>query len=148
MEKCSIINFKMLTEGIATSGQPSEDELLQIAKTGYDVVINLGLSDTEYSVRNEDQILKSMGIKYIHIPVVFESPKDEDFQEFVLALNKYKESKVFIHCAANKRVSAFIALYRIMVLGWEKDKAIHELEQIWRPNNIWESFIERQLTTR
>ena len=147
MEKCSIINFKMLTEGIATSGQPSEDELLQIAKTGYDVVINLSLSDTEYSVRNEEQILKSMGIKYIHIPVVFESPKGEDFQEFVLALNKYKESKVFIHCAANKRVSAFIALYRILVLGWEKDKAIHELEQIWRPNNIWESFIERQLTT-
>ena len=136
----------MLAEGIATSGQPSEDELLQIAKIGYKVVINLGLSDAEYSVRNEEQILKSRGIKYIHIPVEFESPKGKDFQEFVSALNRHKELKVFIHCAANKRVSVFIALYRIMVLGWEKDKAINELEKIWKPNNIWESFIERQLT--
>ena len=41
----------MLTEGIATSEQPSKDKLFQIAKTGYKIVINLGLSDVEHSVR-------------------------------------------------------------------------------------------------
>ncbi len=146
MKESSIINFKMLVEGFATSGQPSEDELLEIAKAGYEVVINLGLSNAGYSVRNEEKILKSKGIKYIHIPVEFEFPKSKDFQEFVSALNRHKESKVFIHCAANKRVSVFIALYRILELGWEKDKAMYELEKIWRPNSVWGSFIERQLT--
>ena len=63
MKESSIINFKMLVEGIATSGQPSEDELLEITKAGYDVVINLGLSNAAYSVRNEEKILKSKGGK-------------------------------------------------------------------------------------
>jgi len=39
-----------------------------------------------------------------------------------------------------------MALYRILVLDWEKDKAINDLEKIWKPDNIWQSFIERQLT--
>ena len=146
MKESSIYNFKLLSEGNATSGQPNEKELLHIADAGYEKVINLGLSDAEYSIKNEEQILKSRGIEYIHIPVAFESPEDKDLQEFISALNKYKESKLFIHCAANKRVSVFMALYRIFVLGWEKEKAIHELEKIWKPNNIWESFIERRLT--
>ena len=146
MKEESIFNFKMLPEGIATSGQPTENELFQIAEDGYEVVINLGLSDAEYSVSNEEQILQSMGIKYIHIPVEFGSPKIEEYQEFVSVLNKNKKSKVLVHCAANKRVSAFIAIYRILSLGWEKEKAIRELERIWKPNKIWESFIEEQLT--
>ena len=87
-----------------------------------------------------------MGIKYIHIPVEFGSPKIEEYQEFVSVLNKNKKSKVLVHCAANKRVSAFIAIYRILSLGWKKEKAIRELERIWKPNKIWESFIEEQLT--
>lgn len=135
----------MLSEGIATSGQPGEVELLQIAEAGYEVVINLGLSNAEYSVKNEERVLKSKGVEYIHIPVAFESPEGTDLQEFISTLNKHKESKLFIHCAANKRVSVFMALYRILVIGWEKEKAIYELEKIWKPNRIWKSFIQNQL---
>ncbi len=146
MEEKSIYNFKMLSGGIATSGQPTAEELLHIVKAGYDVVINLGLFDADYSVKNEEQLLKSSQIKYIHIPVRFEAPKDKDLREFISALNRHKESKIFVHCAANKRVSVFMALYRILVLGWEKDKAINDLEKIGKPNSIWQSFIEKQLT--
>jgi len=145
MEVSSIYNFYMLSEGIATSGQPGEVELLQIAEAGYEVVINLGLSNAEYSVKNEERVLKSKGVEYIHIPVAFESPEGTDLQEFISTLNKHKESKLFIHCAANKRVSVFMALYRILVIGWEKEKAIYELEKIWKPNRIWKSFIQNQL---
>ena len=86
-------------------------------------------------------------IKYIHIPVVFDEPKQTDLMAFINNLNSYKDSKVFVHCAANKRVSVFIALYRILSLGWSTDKAIKELKSVWLPNKIWKSFIDRQLTS-
>jgi protein tyrosine phosphatase (PTP) superfamily phosphohydrolase (DUF442 family) len=147
MDESSIYNYKLLTEGIATSGQPTEDELIYIVNAGYTVVINLGLHNAEYSVKNESSFFKSANIKYIHIPVIFDEPKQTELMSFIKTLDSYKDSKVFVHCAANKRVSVFIALYRIISLGWTAGKAIKELKKVWLPNEIWQSFIDQQLTS-
>lgn len=145
MDERSILKYKLLPEQIATSGQPTEDELIYISNAGYSVVLNLGLHNTKYSVKNEKSFFKENTIKYIHIPVIFDEPKQEDLIAFIKALDSNKNEKIFIHCAANKRVSAFIALYRIISLEWEEDKAINELKKVWLPNKIWQSFIEKQL---
>jgi hypothetical protein len=52
-----------------------------------------------------------------------------------------KDKKVFVHCAANKRVSSFIALYGETKLGWSREKANATLEHIWQPDEVWHSFI-------
>ena len=147
MNESAIYKYKSLTDNIATGGQPTEDELIYISKAGYSVVINLGLHDTDYSVENEASYLKNKNIKYIHIPVIFDEPKQKDLMAFINILDSHINSKIFIHCAANKRVSVFIALYRILSLGWTRNKAIKELETVWLPNKIWQSFIEQQLTS-
>ena len=48
---------------------------------------------------------------YRHIPVKFEAPAVEDFRAFVSAMDEWSDRKVFVHCAANFRVSAFVAVY-------------------------------------
>lgn len=58
MDESSIYNYKLLTDNIATSGQPTEDELIYIADAGYQVVINLGLNNTDYAVGNEAAFFK------------------------------------------------------------------------------------------
>ncbi len=146
MDVSSIYNYKLLTDNIATSGQPTEDELTFIADAGYQVVINLGLDNTDCAVSNEAAFFKNQGISYIHLPVIFEAPKEEDLFVFIKTLSAYKDSKVFIHCAANKRVSAFIALYRILSLGWPVDDAIKALNMMWQPDAIWQAFINNQLS--
>ncbi len=148
MDESSIYKYKLLTEGIATSGQPTNDELIYISNAGYTVVINLGLHNIEYSVKNESLFFKSKNIKYIHIPVKFDEPKQKDLMAFINTLDSHKGAKVFIHCAANKRVAVFIALYRILSLGWSKTKAIKELKSVWLPNKIWQLFIVQQLTNK
>ena len=139
MDETSIYNYKFLTEGLASSGQPTEDEISIIIKAGYSIVINLGLHNSDYSINNEASIFQENNVTYIHIPVIFEAPQEKDLDVFIKTLNKYKESKIFIHCAANKRVSVFIALYRMLTLDWEKDKAIKELNTVWQPNEVWQS---------
>jgi len=141
MDETSIYNYKFHTESLASSGQPTKDEIGIIIKAEYNVVINLGLHNSDYSIDNEASIFQENNITYIHIPVIFEAPKKKDLDAFIRTLNKYKGSKIFIHCAANKRASVFIALYRILTLGWEKEKAIKELHTVWLPNDAWQSFI-------
>jgi len=41
----AIYNFRAADEFLATSGQPSENELAAIARAGFAVVINLALHD-------------------------------------------------------------------------------------------------------
>ena len=146
MDESSIYKYKLLTENLATSGQPTQEELSLISNAGYSVVINLGLHNEEYSEKNEPLFFAGKNIKYIYIPVKFDEPKGKDLTAFTKAMDLHKDDKIFIHCAANKRVSVFIALYRTLSLGWPAEKAIKELKTVWLPNKIWQSFIDRQLT--
>ena len=143
----SIYNYVLLSESMATSGQPTEEELFLIVDSGYEVVINLGLENEEYSLKNEALFFNKRNIQYFHIPVLFQEPKESDLLQFTETLKKYREKRIFVHCAANKRVSVFIALYRIINLGWQETKALSDINLIWEPNKIWQSFINHQLTS-
>ena len=54
---------------------------------------------------------------YIHIPVDFQNPTDDDFDQFRAVMEQLKEVPVHVHCIANYRVSAFFYRYRRDVLG-------------------------------
>jgi protein tyrosine phosphatase (PTP) superfamily phosphohydrolase (DUF442 family) len=141
----SIYNFRQFDDNLATGGQPDEAELRAIGAAGYQVVINLGLDEAPYAITNERTILESLGLRYEHIPVDFEAPQVERFFAFRDLYRQLAEHKCFIHCAANKRVSAFLALYRMIELGWSQQDAETEMLQIWQPNTAWRSFMQQVL---
>ncbi|HEY43366.1 MAG TPA: phosphatase [Anaerolineae bacterium] len=140
-----IYNYLLLTESIATAGQPTKQQIAAIAESGYEVVINLGLADAEYALENEEAVVRAHGMQYIHLPVVWERPTKFDLEQFFKAMEANQNKKVFIHCAANMRVSAFMALYRILRLGWPEDKAFEQVQRIWIPNDTWQTFIDEIL---
>ncbi|HEX5127314.1 MAG TPA: hypothetical protein VFW00_11285, partial [Rhodocyclaceae bacterium] len=50
----SIRNYVAIDERLATSGQPSEAQLAELAREGFELVINLGLhDDPRYSLPDE-----------------------------------------------------------------------------------------------
>ena len=55
-----------------------------------------------------------------------------------------RDQRLFVHCAANMRVSAFMALYRIHRLGWPKDKALDFVDVPAFPP-VWQAFIEEMM---
>jgi uncharacterized protein (TIGR01244 family) len=141
----NIYNFLQLSEDIATSGQPTEEQLREIGKAGYEVVINLGLTESDYALEDEEGLVRDLGMKYVHIPVIWEDPTPENLEEFLSIMEVYQENKVFIHCAANMRVSVFIALDRVLRLGWNLERAMEDVRKIWVPNAIWTTFIQQTL---
>jgi len=139
-----VFNYYQVPGLFETSGQPNNKQLISIANGGYEVVINLAPNTTiEGRVVNEKDILKSNNITYIHIPVDFNNPLDEDFNKFVAALEESKHKKIWVHCAANMRVSAFVFKYRRDVLGLSPKNIEEDLEAIWVPNKTWSSFLEK-----
>jgi protein tyrosine phosphatase (PTP) superfamily phosphohydrolase (DUF442 family) len=139
----SIYNFLALSDALGTAGQPTQEQFLAIQKAGYQIVINLALTDSPNALPQEKELVESQGMEYVHIPVVWEQPEVEDALKFFRAMNTNSDKKIFVHCAANKRVSAFIYLYRTLHQGISQEEAKKDLHKLWIPNELWSSFIVR-----
>ncbi len=141
-----IYNYFELSPQIGTSGQPSEAQLAEIAAAGYQAVINLALHDANYSLPDERAAVEGLGMEYVHIPVIWQQPTRQNFDDFCAALDARQGQKLFIHCAANMRVSAFMALYRILRRGKPPETAFAALHEIWMPEGVWKNFMEQVLS--
>jgi len=139
----TIYNWHRLDDRITTSGQPTEPQLADIHALGVRHIINLGLHSHEKALPDEAASVSRLGITYIQIPVDFEKPTDRDFDQFCSAMEQLKEVPVHVHCIANYRVSAFFYRYRRDVLGMDEAQARGDMEQVWRPNGVWATFVGR-----
>lgn len=146
MALSEIYNYLQHDDWLASAGQPTAEQLAEVAMAGFQAVINLGMTDSDYALPDEAGLVTSLGMDYIHIPVVWSAPNQENLQAFYRALEQLAGKKVFVHCAANFRATAFIALYRIQKLGWPPSRAWEMMRQIWEPDEVWSNFITRVLS--
>ncbi len=138
-----IYKFLKLSDFIATSGQPTTEQFSAIKDSGYQIVINLALPTSSNALPDEKQIVEAHDMQYIHIPVVWETPKIEEFTLFSSVMEANSDKKVFVHCAANMRVSAFMYLYRCLHENMSESEAKKDLHQIWNPNENWQKFMQQ-----
>ena len=137
-----IRHFVPLSGRLATAGQPSERQLEDVAREGFETVVNLGLLDPRYCLADEAGLVESLGMAYHHIPVDFKAPQLEDLGAFFDVMDLSSERRVFVHCAANYRVSVFVALYGQARLGWSVDQADAHIRLLWEPDKTWQRFID------
>lgn len=140
-----ILNYVKINELISTSGQPKIEELELIANEGFEVVINLAVATTSNALENEDKIVSSLNMSYIHIPVNFENPKISDLKLFLNILQALGANKVWIHCAKNYRVSAFMYVYHKYILHTPFEQIDLSIFDIWQPSLIWQELMKVQL---
>jgi protein tyrosine phosphatase (PTP) superfamily phosphohydrolase (DUF442 family) len=141
----AIYNFHKVSDLLACAGQPREGQLASLADEGYEVVINLGLTDGRYALKDEAASVKALGMEYYHVPVIFDSPQIEDLLSFITLMKNNADKKTFVHCAANYRASAFTGLYLFATGKLNEDEMEDFIEEIWRPEPIWQLFIEDSL---
>jgi protein tyrosine phosphatase (PTP) superfamily phosphohydrolase (DUF442 family) len=141
----SIYNFLPISDRLATAGQPTEEQFAAIKEAGYQVVINLALPSSTNAIAQEQTIVEALGMRYIHIPVLWENPTLTDVEQFFDVMNANSHNSVFVHCAMNMRVSAFMYLYQRIHNHVSDQSAKAELEKIWTPNETWQTFIQRAI---
>ncbi|WP_299043823.1 protein tyrosine phosphatase family protein [uncultured Tateyamaria sp.] len=133
-----ILNWRRITPRITTSGQPSARELAEIRALGVTHIINLGIHNTEGALPDEAGTVADLGMTYVHIPVDFVAPTDQDFEDFAAALAALPDTKIHVHCIYNARVSAFF--YR-HAQDDARAAAFDTMDSIWRPGDDWADFI-------
>src|SRR5712691_5487585 len=140
-----IYNMVHVAEDLGTAGQPTTAQLAAIKEAGYEVVINLATGTTPRDLPNEADVVATLGMEYIHIPVVWDQPTEADLTHFCAAMDATQDKKRFVHCIANMRVSAFLFLYRVLRQGMPLEAARATMAEIWEPNPIWQKFINEAL---
>ena len=143
-----IFNYQKIDDQLSTSGQPSEGEFELIKGAGFQTVINLAPHDAENSLRDEAGLLRNLSLDYIHIPVDFFKPNETDFSTFRTVMDNHRAEKVWVHCAANMRVSAFLFRYRTEKIGVDRSLKKHELNRIWEPFDFWKPFMSDDLRNK
>jgi protein tyrosine phosphatase (PTP) superfamily phosphohydrolase (DUF442 family) len=108
----AIYNWRRLDNRITTSGQPSETQLADIHAVGVRHIVDLGLHTHDKALPDEAASVSRLGMTYIDIPVDFQNPTDDDFDQFYTVMEQLQEVPVHVHCIANYRVSAFFYSYR------------------------------------
>jgi len=141
----TIFNFRRASHHIATAGQPTARQLAALAPAGFEAVINLLPVNDEQALAHEGDIVRSLGMEYVHIPVAWSRPSARALRAFCDYLAAMRGKMLFIHCAANYRVAVFLALYRIQRRGWQPERAFREMRRVWIPNPDWVRFIDRIL---
>ena len=138
------INFHQSTKAIATSGQPDRTQFHVIAEDGYEAVVNLAMHDSDKALIDEGSLVTSLGMHYFHIPIPFDEPTAEHLEEFIGLMSILSKKQVWVHCAGNARVSAFMFHYLTKVLDIPEEKASSPLLNKWRPkmDPIWLEFME------
>ena len=142
-ELSAIKNFVQLTPLVGTAGQPTEEQFGDIAAAGYATVINLAMPDSEYAIADEGSLVASAGMRYVHLPVAFAAPNAMDARIFMGIMAALEDSRVFVHCAKNLRVSAFMYLYLRHAKGFSEADARTPVMAIWEPrmDAAWKNFL-------
>ncbi len=138
-----ILNFVQLTESIGTSGQPTAEQFADIAAAGYAAVVNLAVPHSHNAVANEGSLVTATGMTYVQIPVKWDAPTLGDLQRFIKTMRALEGARIFVHCAMNMRVSAFMYHYLTVEKGMAPAAARSPILEKWEPkmDEVWKGFL-------
>jgi len=136
-----ILNYKAVSETLASSGQPDEMQFKEIAEAGFQVVINLAMPNSENAIPDEGYIVTARKMVYVHLPVPFEAPAAAHLRLFFGLMEAFEGKKCWIHCVVNKRVSAFLYQYFRLVHDMSSDEATKVIIAEWQPDQMWREFM-------
>jgi len=142
-----IYNYLSYHEKLSSSGMPNAEQMDSVAEAGVQLVINLAPHDVPNAVPNEKELVESLGMEYINIPVNWNTPTKDGLNIFMDAMDANTDKKIHVHCEANFRASGFILMYRVLRLGWKADDAFAVMHTVWDEDAypVWKMFIEDML---
>ena len=140
----TVRNFQIVDETLSSAGQIAYDQIPLLAEEGYEVVVNLAIAD-ERRNGQEGFLVAQNGLAYVHIPVDWERPELEDVEMFFDVMQANEGRRVFVHCFANMRASAFVYMYRTLVEGVPEEEARATMNEVWDPGETdqWSTLIRQ-----
>lgn len=136
-----ITNFSRVETTIACAGATTPAAVAGVKKLGYAAIINLREpSEPGADVEAEEAAAKAAGITYIGLPFNTARPDPAVVERFIAAVSAPANQPVFVHCASANRASALWMIKRMLVDGWDADRAGTEAAALGLTNAGLKSF--------
>jgi protein tyrosine/serine phosphatase len=122
-----IKNFGQMDERFYRGAQPKEKDYESLKALGITTVIDLQAEPKDY----EKQMVESLGMRYVNIPMVDKAyPTEEAVSSFLKLVDDPKTGKFYVHCAGGRhRTGAMGAVYRFTKYNWNYDQVYAEMKK-------------------
>jgi uncharacterized protein (TIGR01244 family) len=122
-----VTNFAKLESTVACGGATAPAAVTELKKLGFASIINLReASEPGADADGEADAAKEAGVNYIHLPLKSAAPDPAVVDRFLQAIVDPANQPAFIHCASGNRAAAMWMIKRMVVDGWEADRAATE----------------------
>jgi uncharacterized protein (TIGR01244 family) len=112
-------------------GATTDEAFPALRKEGFAAVINLRQPDEPgVDIGRSRQAAEAAGLKYVHVPVRGAGPEPASVEAFLAAVQDPANQPMYIHCGTANRVGAMWLIKRVLVDGWDTDRALAEATTI------------------
>lgn len=144
-----VTNYTRVEAAVGCGGATTTEAFPALKQEGFRAVINLRQADEKGAdVERSKQAAEAAGLRYLHIPVNGANPQAESVDQFLAAVKDPANSPVYIHCASANRVGAVWLVKRVLVDGWDVEKATAEAERIGLTSDKLKQFALDYLKAR
>jgi len=120
-----IRNARTPREGVLTGGQPTEEQLAEMADAGYRTLVNLRTSGENEISDREAELAETLGLRYVQLPVAgAEGLTEDNARELSKLLGDESAYPMVVHCGSGNRVGALFALEAFHVHGEDPETAL------------------------
>jgi len=115
-------NFYRVAPELYRGAQPDAAGMRKLREMGVKTIVNLRL------LHSDGDEIGQLDLDYVDIPVDTFRPTEEDLVRFLEVAMDPNRAPVFVHCQRGiDRTGMAVAVYRMVVCGWTKEQALHEM---------------------
>lgn len=100
-----MIEAKKISNEFSAGGQPTPENLKQLADEGFKSVVNLRSLDEVGALADEQQLTEAVGLQYVNVPLQ-STEANAELTAKVLSEVKQLPTPVYFHCGVGGRASA------------------------------------------
>lgn len=137
-----ITNFARVQTTIACAGATSAAAVPDIKRLGFASIINLRQANEQGAdLETEAAAAKTAGINYVHLPFNAQMPDPAVVDKFLTAVTAPANQPAFVHCASANRAAGLWMAKRMLVDGWDADRAGKEAADLGLSNAALKTFV-------
>jgi len=120
----SVQNLYRVEDGFYRGAQPSDAGFRELAGLGVKTVLDLA------GGHGDGGVIRDGSLKLVHVPMSAFGLHDARVLEALRVMADPANRPLMIHCKHGAdRTGALVALYRVVVQGWTKEKAVEEMNR-------------------
>lgn len=138
-------NFVVFHQGLASSAQPSPEQLTKAKELGYRTIVSL--RTMKEGAAAERVVVQELGMVYENVPIEGTNVSFEAAEEMMVAVPR-RLRPALIHCSSGNRVGALWALYSFKHGGDSVEEALAAGEAAGMKHPRMRKVVERRLRSK